>query len=267
MNLAEITPLVLTYNEAPNIGRCLERLQWASRLVVVDSESADDTGTLAGRFSNAAVVARRFDDHTSQWNFGVQQCGTNWILALDADYMLCPGFEQELAALTPADKVDAYYARFRYVIAGQPLRGSLYPPRAVLFRKDRCTYRQDGHTQLLHIPGETAFLTTPIDHDDRKSLSRWVVSQDKYAQLEVTKLASQSPSSLRIQDKLRLALFPAPLLALFYTLIVKQAMLDGWRGWYYALQRMMAESILSLRLLEKRWESERKRGQSPKDRL
>jgi hypothetical protein len=29
--LEQITPLILTYNEAPNIGRTLERLRWARR--------------------------------------------------------------------------------------------------------------------------------------------------------------------------------------------------------------------------------------------
>ena len=33
---------------------------------------------------------------------------------------------------------------------------------------------------------------------------------------------------------------------------VKGAAFDGWRGWYYALQRMLAETMLSLRLLERR---------------
>lgn len=256
MILAQITPLVLTFNEAPNIARCLERLAWAQRVVVVDSGSTDDTTALARAFPNVEVIARPFYDHTSQWNHGVQQCATNWILALDADYVLSPGFEQELESLVQEDKIDAYYACFRYAIAGKPLRGSLYPPRAVLFRKDRCHYRKDGHTQLLAIPGSSEFLKTPIVHDDRKPLSRWVVSQVKYAQLEVVKLLSEAPASLRLQDKLRLAIFPAPLMALIYTLLVKRTIFDGWRGWYYALQRMMAEAILSLLLLEKRWEGE-----------
>ncbi len=36
---------------------------------------------------------------------------------------------------------------------------------------------------------------------------------------------------------------------LFYTLIVKGLVFDGWPGWYYVLQRTLAEIILSLRLL------------------
>ena len=61
--LAQITPVVLTYNEAANIGRTLERLAWAREVVVVDSHSTDDTISIARRFPNVRVVQRPFVDH------------------------------------------------------------------------------------------------------------------------------------------------------------------------------------------------------------
>ena len=53
--LADITPVILTYNESANIGRSLERLTWAREVVIVDSGSTDDTLAIAGRFPNARV--------------------------------------------------------------------------------------------------------------------------------------------------------------------------------------------------------------------
>ena len=43
MNLNNITPLILTYNEELNIGRTLSKLGWAKRIVVIDSFSTDRT--------------------------------------------------------------------------------------------------------------------------------------------------------------------------------------------------------------------------------
>lgn len=45
--MEQITPLILTCNEAPNIGRTLERLTWARDIVVVDSFSNDETVEIA----------------------------------------------------------------------------------------------------------------------------------------------------------------------------------------------------------------------------
>ena len=41
--------------------------------------------------------------------------------------------------------------------------------------------------------------------------------------------------------------------SLVFTLLVKGTIWDGWRGWYYALQRVLAEMLLALRLIERRF--------------
>jgi len=248
----EITPLVLTYNEAPNIERCLQRLTWAKRVIVLDSMSSDNTAALVAKFPNAELHERAYDNHTAKWNYGVDLVQTPWVLSLDADYMLTDAFVAELRQLNQADAVDAYFAPFRYVVFGRRLTASLYPPRAVLFQKARCRYVPDGHTQMLAVNGPTRNLTEPIDHDDRKPLSRWFVSQDHCAQLEAEKLVQADPAKLRLQDKLRLKLIYAPIVTLLYTLFVRKLILDGWRGWFYAYQRTLAEIMLSLRLLERK---------------
>lgn len=256
MKLDQITPLVLTYNESPNISRCLEPLAWAQRVVVLDSGSTDDTAALVQAHTNTALMVRPFDNHTAQWNHGVDAVTTPWVLSLDADYVLTAAFVAELEALPQEADVVAYYAPFLYCVGGRPLRACLYPPRAVLFRKEHCRYVADGHTQLLDVPGRSGSLKAPIHHDDRKPLTRWFWAQDRYALLEAEKLATADPASLRIQDKLRLKVIYAPLVTLVYTLVVRGVILDGWRGWFYAFQRMTAEVMLSLRLLERKFTHE-----------
>ena len=51
MKIDEITPLILTFNEAPNIRHALEKLRWAKRIVVVDSFSTDEACDLARQFT------------------------------------------------------------------------------------------------------------------------------------------------------------------------------------------------------------------------
>lgn len=255
MDLTDITPLILTYNEAPNIGRCLERLQWASQILVLDSGSSDDTAAIVHRFPNTTLLQRPFDNHTAQWNYGLDKIATRWVLSLDADYIIPNDFTTELQQLNPSPEQAAYYANFHYCLKGKSLRSNLYPARAVLFDKTLCRYIQDGHTQLLSIQGSTDNLQTIFDHDDRKSLSRWLDSQKKYAQLEAEKLLSSPPATL--PDRLRKMILPAPPAALFYTLFFQGLILDGWPGIYYALQRTYAEMLLSLEILDRKLDQNR----------
>src|SRR5687767_9723841 len=106
--LDQITPLILTYNEAPNIGRSLESLRWAGQVVVVDSFSTDDTASIAAAFSNVRVIQRAFDCHRNQWEFGLKETGiaTKWVLALDADYIVTTDLVNEIENLKPGDQTS-----------------------------------------------------------------------------------------------------------------------------------------------------------------
>ena len=251
MNLAEVTVVILTRNEEPNIQRCLDSVSWAAHVVIVDSESTDQTGPICQKSANTRVAFRQFDNHTDQWNFGLEQVTTAWVLCLDADYVCPLSLPQEIASLS--GDVDGYHARFRYLINGKPLRGTLYPPRVCLFCKAKLRYVADGHTQLLDVrDAKLSTLASVIDHDDRKPLSRWLASQSKYAVLEADKLLSTDKTQLGWKDRLRLKIVLAPLLTIGYCLFWKRLILDGRPGIFYTMQRTYAELLLSLELLDRK---------------
>jgi hypothetical protein len=74
-------------------------------------------------------------------------------------------------------------------------------------------------------------------------------------QLEVDKLDNTPASELALIDRLRQWIFVAPPAMFFYCLIGRGGILDGKAGLYYAMQRAVAEMILSLTILERRWRS------------
>ena len=250
--IEDITPLIVTYNEAENIARTLDRLTWARRIVVIDSGSTDETLEIVRSYPQAQLIYRQFDNFANQWNFGNEQVREGWVLSLDADYELSDELVSELRALRPDRGVFGYRARFVYRVLGHSLRASLYPPRIVLYRQDRSHYRNDGHTQRLVIAGEVLPLSGIIFHDDRKSLARWLTAQQRYACEEAEYLLHSNYKSLGRADRIRRAVWPAPLLVFFYTLMFKGCLLDGWPGWHYALQRLLAETLISIEIIDRR---------------
>ncbi len=248
--LDRITPLVLTYNEAPNIARSLAGLAWAKEIVVVDSFSNDETVEIARSFPQVRVVQRAFDCHRNQWEFGLKETGisTPWVLALDADYVVTSELVAELDRLQPDPDIAGYRANFSYCINGKKLRSGIYPPVTVLYRRDAASYIQDGHTQRVALEGRIAELRAPLLHDDRKSLRRWFDSQKRYTELEAQKLRATDPAKLGMADRLRRWRIVVPPAMLVYCLIVRGGILDGSAGFYYAFQRTAAELMLAVNL-------------------
>jgi len=252
--LDQVTVLILTFNEEANIGRTLDALARFPEVVVLDSGSTDATLDIVARYPNARWLTRAFDSHAAQWSHGLAACGTGrpWVLALDADYVLPAALVEELAALTPDTAACGYRARFRYCIYGRALRGTLYPPVVVLYRRTHARYVQDGHTQRVVVHGAVMPLRARIDHDDRKPLARWLSSQQRYARLEADHLLSTPARELGRNARIRRMAWPAPILVFFYTLIAKGCLLDGWAGWLYALQRTIAETMIALEIIDRR---------------
>lgn len=249
MNPSDITVAIITLDEEENIGRLLERLSWAPRVLVFDSGSSDHTLAIISRFPNAIVHHRAFVSHASQWNAAMEVINTEWALALDADFIPSDEFAAELESLSPPAATSAYSADFIYSIFGHALQGSLYPSLPVLFRTRKAQFYQDGHANKLRVDGGVQKLQAKIFHDDRKPLDRWLRNQISYMTLEKKKL-STAGQKLSWSDKIRRSHLLAPIYAFLYVLFVKRSILDGRAGFFYAYQRLLAEVLLSLELLD-----------------
>jgi glycosyltransferase involved in cell wall biosynthesis len=251
--MISLTALVLTYNEQENIRRNLEALVWVPKIIIVDSFSNDQTLEIARSFPNVQVVQRVFDTYANQRNAGLDRIDTEWVITLDADYVLTAELQEEIKKLEPPSDLAVYWAEFDYCILGRPLRASIYPPRVAVFRTKRARYVDEGHSEQLRVKGKLAKLKAKIWHDDRKPLSRWFQSQERYSEIEATYLLGAKSEELNRADRIRKKwLIVAPMGMPIYLLLVRGLIFDGWNGWYYAFQRTVAEMMLSLRLLEQK---------------
>src|ERR1700687_2869614 len=106
----KVSVLLLTFNEASNLPRCLDALSWCDDIAIVDSGSTDATVDIA-RDRNVRVLQNPFQDFAAQRNFGLAEGGFRhpWVLHLDADEVVTPSFVDRLLALEPKDGIDAYY--------------------------------------------------------------------------------------------------------------------------------------------------------------
>lgn len=250
-SLEKVTPIVLTWNEEPNIGRTLESLRWAGTVVVLDSGSADQTEQIAKSFPNVRWHVRPFDRHVAQWEYGIRQTGlTNeYVLALDADMQVPQEFLRELENDFPWGQAVGGITPFEYRYHGSALAGSLCPPQLRLFRRNEVKLSQPNHTQCFSIAGETYRFRSRLIHDDRKPVDRWVASQVAYQLLNEQGLSNGGRRRLR--DYLRRAgLMPPVIGVLAY--LKAGGPFRGAAAARYAYERAVAEGLLAIRLMDAR---------------
>ena len=147
-----ISAVVITQDEARNIGRCLESLRGVvDEVVVVDSGSTDDTESIC-RAAGARFVSHAWEGFSGQKNYANGLATHPWILSIDADEALSDELRATLLSLKrdglDADKVYSVARLNNY--CGQWLRhGGWYPDEHVrLWRNDVATWDGVVHEQL-----------------------------------------------------------------------------------------------------------------------
>jgi glycosyltransferase involved in cell wall biosynthesis len=238
-----VTPVILTYNEEPNIGPTLASLAWAPRVVVVDSGSSDRTAEIARSFANVAWFKREFDAHKTQWLYAIHGTGidTRYVLALDADMRPGTGFVEELTRFSKLDG-EAALVPFEYRMQGRPLLGSIYPAQVRLFRKERILIEQRGHTQVFSPTVPSVRFRSKLIHEDYKPFSRWLANQLKYADLEAERIRTAPVP--RFLDRIRRAGI-SPAIWGVYAYLRAGGPFGGSASRAYAQERMVFEALLA----------------------
>lgn len=245
---AAVTPLVLTYDEAPNLARLLDSLAWAERVVVLDSGSTDETAAIAGRYRNVSLFTRPFDGFKGQTEHGLGHTGitAEYVLALDADMAVTPALLAEIEGPFLAGGHAGGLLPFEYRIFGRPLLGSLLAPQLRLFRRAEVRVMQAGHGHTFAVGGSVYRFAAPLVHDDRKSVERWATSQIGYSRHEQDCMARAPGTSFK--DRLRrTGLMPLAAGAAAYARA--GGPLRGRAALCYAYERVVFECLLAMRLI------------------
>lgn len=243
-----VTPVILTYNEEPNIAATLGALSWAERIVVMDSGSTDQTEGIARSYPNVSWFHRGFDTHGAQWRAAIEDTSiaTSHILALDADMRPGPGFEEELNIFLSEHGDGCARISFEYRVLGRALAGSIYPPQIRLFRKDNVRVEQIGHSQAFVAPEPVYHFRSRVIHEDNKPLDRWLRNQVSYASLEANRIQASRRKSFK--DRLRI-LGISPAVWGLYAYGKSGGPFKGAASKAYATERLIFEAILSHNLM------------------
>ncbi len=131
-----ITAIILSFNEAVHIGRCIERLlPLVERIVVIDSFSTDRTVEIA-RSLGAEVFQNPWKNHAAQFAWGLEKADvqSRWTMRIDCDEYLEDGLQSEIIRRLPTlpESVTACDFKLKVIFKGKFIRwGGFYATRLI----------------------------------------------------------------------------------------------------------------------------------------
>jgi glycosyltransferase involved in cell wall biosynthesis len=180
-----VTATVITFNEAANIQAALESLSWADEIIVVDSESTDDTVAIARKFTEQVIV-RPWPGYIAQKNFAAEQARHDWIFSLDADERVTPALANEIKQVlsTPSSTAGYRVPRVTFHL-GRWMRSTDWYPDYQLRLYDRRRARWAGKYvhESVKVDGPTEDLRSELQHYAYRDLAHHFQTMDRYTTL------------------------------------------------------------------------------------
>ena len=168
---APLSVIVPCFNEEAVIAECLESLQFADDILVVDSFSTDKTTEIARRYT-PRVLQHEFWSHGAQNNWAVPQAKHSWVLVVDADERVTPELADEVRTLLRDPSRHGYEVRRRNFFLGREVRhgtwGSDYVLR--LYHRDRGRYQERHVHSRVELDGRPGRCRGALVHHTYRSL-------------------------------------------------------------------------------------------------
>lgn len=253
-----ISIVILAKNEARGIARTLKNLARFDQLIVVDSNSEDETVAICEDFG-ATVINFNWDGKypkKKQWSLENAPAVHEWILLLDADEYPSPELIEELGrGEWRKDGHAAFDILLSYRFAGKFLRYGHAVTKRSLLRKGAVAFPEvddldapgirevEGHYQPEAV-GSVGALHSRIMHDDVDPVRTWFDRHNRYSDWEShlrmnadvrRVIASKRTTKGAFFDRVPFK----PLAFFVYSYVVRLGFLDGRPGFDYALALSM----------------------------
>ncbi|MCF6350597.1 MAG: glycosyltransferase family 2 protein [Flavobacteriaceae bacterium] len=172
----ELTILIITKNEAQNLIALLPSLNFANELIIVDSNSTDNTVEIAKKYTDK-VFTRKFDNHGAQKNWGLTKVSNDWVFIIDADERVTDELKSEIEntfKLT-SDNV-AYWIKRTNIFMGKQINYSGWKNDKVirLINKNFCKYDSNIIHEEITTNGKIGILKQKLLHNTYSSLTSYL---------------------------------------------------------------------------------------------
>ncbi len=184
--MTTLSAIIITKNEEAHLAQCLQTLQWADEIIVLDSGSTDATLDIAVR--HGARVEQACD-----WQgFGVQRqraqalATCQWVLMVDADERVTPELRQSIQRAIRGKPIIGRMACLSWCFGGFIRHAGWYPdPVDRLYPREAAHYNADlVHEKLQNPHGlPVQMLQGDLLHFTYDSMRHYLVKSAQYAEL------------------------------------------------------------------------------------
>ena len=233
--MVKLSGVVITYNEAKNIKRCLKSLiPVVDEIVVVDSYSTDETKVICKKYG-VVFIEQEFLGYIEQKNYALQKASFDYVVSLDGDEALSETLQQSIINLKSNWQFSGYYCNRFNNFCGQWIKHSDWYPNKKLRVLDRRQAQWKGinphdRIELNDSKAKIGYLKGDILHWTYQSYSEFNQKTEYFSTI-----AAKAYFDLGKKSSVWKIIF-RPLWAFFKAYVLRLGFLDGLNGFVICVQ-------------------------------
>jgi glycosyltransferase involved in cell wall biosynthesis len=279
-----VSVLIPAKNEELNLPACLESVQQADEIFVVDSQSSDRSAEIC-ELHGAKIVQFNFNGRwpkKKNWSLENLSFRNDWVLIVDCDERITPELWTEIATAIQDNQYDGYYLNRKVYFLGKWIRfGGKYPDWNLRLFKHKLGRYENLHTEDIpntgdnevheHVilSGKVGYLKNDMLHIDYRDVYHWLERHNRYSNWEArvyynllsdrddggtigANLLGDAVQRKRFLKKIWVKLPFKPTLRFILFYIIQLGFLDGKAGYIYARLLSQYEYQIGVKLYELR---------------
>jgi glycosyltransferase involved in cell wall biosynthesis len=228
--MPELSGIVITLNEAANIGACLDSIAFCDERIVVDCGSTDSTVEIA-RQKGARVELREWQGYGPQKNYALSLASGTWVLSLDADERVSAELAAAIKTAIADPTADGWEFPRLSSFCGRQMRHSGWYPDYVLrlFRRGTASFSDVIVHERVLCPGTVKRLRSPLIHHPVLKLEDALSRMDRYSTASAKAIVA-SGRKVSLMTGIGHGLY-----SFFKTYVLRAGFLDGAEGFLLAV--------------------------------
>jgi glycosyltransferase involved in cell wall biosynthesis len=187
-----LSAIVITRNEAANIGECLDSLAFCDERIVVDCGSTDGTAKVA-REKGALVEFHEWRGFGAQKNHALSLATGTWVLSIDADERVTSELAAAIREAVAMGDADAWeFPRLSSFCRRQMRHSGWYPDYVLrLFRRGTARFDDVIVHERVICTGVVKRLRPPLIHHPVARLEDALSRMDRYSTASAEAIVSK----------------------------------------------------------------------------
>lgn len=192
-----LSVIIITKNEARHIAACLASVSFAREVIVLDSNSSDETAEIAREHGAIVHQAADWPGFGIQKNRALDLATQPWVLSIDADERVSKTLKSEILKTLAKPAAHGYYLPRLSELCGQPIRYSGWWPDYVLrlFRRDAGRFTEALVHERVEVSGDTEKLQACLLHYPYETLDALIQKMNRYSTDAAIMMAAKGKSA------------------------------------------------------------------------